>query len=165
MVKQSNGLTGRRALLLFAMAGGVLMLLASGTGQAAAGGGCVSVEVDTPIRLPDGTLHPPGKLTLCDSMQLSPVSSLHKTYVNGQPVGMLIGRKRTSEGGKRMSPVVFFNVDDQGTLELFGYVLPAGGGSVTYMIGGARISRRNFESASQARGSRQLTAMVAGIPR
>lgn len=165
MANHSNRLNGRRALLLFAIAGGGLMLLASGTVKAATGSGCVSVEVDTPIRLPDGTLHPSGRLTLCDSRKLSPVSTLHKTYVNGQPVGMLVGHRRSSEGGERISPAVFFDVDEQGHLELSGYVLPAGGRSVTYTMGGKWVSGRDFELASQARRSRQLTAMVAGTPR
>ena len=87
-------------------------------------GSCIRVHVDQPVRLPDGNVYPSGVLTLCDSMTLSPVATLHKTYVNGRPVGMLVSRRRSNETRSDTPPAVVFQRIG-GTLDLVGYVLPA----------------------------------------
>jgi hypothetical protein len=139
-----------------------LAFVACASGVVAASGICISVEVESPIRLPDGTVHEAGGLTLCDDRSLTPVTSLHRTLVNGHPVGLLLGRKARSEGGGELSPVVFFSRDDEGRMELFGYALPARGGSVTYLLNeNRRIARKQSEIASSARDSRPLIVMAA----
>lgn len=90
-----------------------------------AASGCVRVRTDAPVFLPDGGLYPAGTLTLCDSLALSPVTSLHKTYVNGRPIGLLASRRRPSEVSRDSAPLVVFHRDFFGRLELVGYVLPA----------------------------------------
>jgi len=101
-------------------------------------GECITLEVHAPIRLPGGALHPPGRLTLCTSIPISPVASIHKTYIDGHPVAMLASRKVSSESGADTRPVVMFSRDAQGRLELMGYVLPGKDGGVTYLLNEAR---------------------------
>lgn len=140
----------------------LIPFLAFASGVAMAGGICISVEVDAPIRLPDGSVHESGGLTLCDERPLTPVTSMHRTLVNGHPVGLLMGRRTRSEGGGELSPVVFFSRDEEGTMELFGYALPARGGSITYLLNEKRrIARKQSEIASSARDSRPLVVMAA----
>ena len=129
-------------------------------------GECVSTEVDSPIKLPDGSLHESGKLTLCLTKPFSPVSSLHKTYVNGAPIGMLRSRKRTSEGGSDIEPVMLFHRDEEGSLALFGYVLPDRKSSVSYTFANiSKPSRKHQTVASQPHGSSPLVVLASLSPR
>ena len=101
-------------------------------------GDCITLEVRAPVRLPGGALHPPGTLTLCDSKRLSPVSSIHKAYIDGHPVAMLASRTIHSESNADDRPVVMFSRDAQGRLELMGYVLPGKDGGITHLLNETR---------------------------
>jgi hypothetical protein len=116
--------------------------MSSTVARAASSGRCASVDVEAEIQLPDGSVYPPGKLTLCDSRAYSPVSSLHRTFVDGMPVGMLMSRRKTSEGDGDSVPEVMFLRDAHGRLQLFGYALPTGGGKVTFLLAGNTGARR-----------------------
>ncbi len=109
-------------------------LVAVGTARAEPGGVCVTARVDQPIRLPDGSVHPSGLVTFCDAMEYSPVASLQKVYVNGKPVGIHVSRKAKSEIAHEAAPLVVFNTDGEGHLELVGYVVPGRVKSVTYLF-------------------------------
>ena len=127
---------GRRAAVpLLAIGTVALVILLDPAPGWAASTGCVSFQVDAPVRLPDGTLLPPGTLRLCDWKTYSPVSNLHRTYMDGRAVGLLRSKKTMSEGGSDISPIVFFSRGDEGQLELYGYVLPARDRSVTFLFG------------------------------
>ena len=65
-------------------------------------GDCITLRVDSPIRFPNGDIHPPGDLTLCDTLGITPVSRIHKTFIDGHPVAMLSSRKTRSEGGDKI---------------------------------------------------------------
>lgn len=128
--------SARRVAIAFAAVACVLA-----PGLLHADSGCVRVRTDAPVLLPDGGLYPEGTLTLCDSLALSPVTSLHKTYVNGRPVGLLASRRRPSEVARDAAPVVVFHRDVAGRLELVGYVLPASsssGRSTTFVLAEGR---------------------------
>jgi hypothetical protein len=109
------------AVAIAALAGA--SLFATGAAAAGSGSGCIRVDVVQPVRLPDGNVYPAGVLTLCDTAALSPVATLHKTYVNGRPIGILVSRKRANETRGNQPPVVVFQRDG-GTLDLLGYTLP-----------------------------------------
>jgi len=107
----------------------VAMMLAIGVcltlqGVTFAGGGCTSSIVPEPFRLPDGSQHPGGQLTLCTHMKYSPVSHLHKTHVDGMPVSMLQSRHTTSEGPGTSGAFMMFNRGSDGKLYLVGYANP-----------------------------------------
>ncbi len=121
--------------LEIAVIASILVIGGSGAAVAAAGPGvCTTVEVEAPIVLPAAGLHPAGRLTLCVGRELSPVSSLHRTYVNGRPVAMLISRRGVSEANDDDVPFMMFHRDARGRLHLYGYATPAGDRMVTYSL-------------------------------
>jgi hypothetical protein len=97
-------------------------------------GKCTSAHLAEQVLLPDGSLHPPGTLTLCDSRSYSPVSTIHATYMDGMPVGMMLSRRGTSEGGAERQPFVMLVRDGSGLLHLYGYAVPSGKHMVTYRM-------------------------------
>jgi hypothetical protein len=108
-------------------------LFTTGSAVAGSSSGCIHVDVSLPVHLPDGNTYPAGVLTLCDTAALSPVATLHKTYVNGRPVGILLSRRRANETRGDALPVVVFQ-SDGGTLDLVGYTLPSARRGVTYAL-------------------------------
>ncbi len=158
--------TGRggllRVLLIFgAVLGAVTLLDAAGV---RASGDCVSIRVDAPLRLPDGSVHPSGSLTICHSIRYSPVSSLHATYVNGQPLGLLRSRTRTSEIGDDAPAIVYFNRSNDGTLELFGYVVPERDTSVTYLFRSREARQAAIARNSKGRNKRKFVTSPSTQP-
>jgi len=138
MLRSNARVFGHRArIVLLAIASSALILL-SVSGPAEAGSRCITLDVEAPIVLPNGAVHPPGALTLCDYKAVSPVSTLHKTFVDGHPVAMLASHKTRSEGGETIPPHALFNRTPEGQLELIGYVLPGTGRSVTYHLNEAK---------------------------
>ncbi|MBZ5638327.1 MAG: hypothetical protein LAO51_06160 [Acidobacteriia bacterium] len=139
-------------------------LLTTGAASAGSGGGCIRVDVDQPVRLPDGNVYPAGVLTLCDTAELSPVATLHKTYVNGRPIGILVSRRRANETKGAEPPVVVFQ-RDRGALDLVGYVLPAPRRSgVTYVLSASvdmPLEGDHLASSSGLSGS--LVVLAAGM--
>jgi len=96
---------------------------------------CARATLAEPLVLPDGSSHPGGELTLCVHRDYSPVASLHETYVDGHPIGLLISRRGVSEGNSRDRPFMMFHRDRRGRLHLYGYATPVGQRWVTYLLG------------------------------
>jgi hypothetical protein len=95
---------------------------------------CVTVHVDAPFRLPDGTLYPAGVLTLCDSRTFSPVDHLHRILVGGSSVGLFISSRRSTESRSLGAPEILFSHGADGNLELMGYSVEKSGRSVAYRL-------------------------------
>ena len=112
----------------------VAVLLLSQGAAFAAKDICITVEVPDPIRLPDGSEHPAGLLTLCLHRDWSPVLSLHKTYINRAPIGMFLSRRGVSEGPAEAESYVMFSREPDGRLRLDGYALPCQGHMETYSL-------------------------------
>ena len=68
------------------------MVLTCMSDSRAAGGVCSSARVDEAFVLPDGSQHSAGELTVCVSQNLTPVASLHRTFVDGMPIGACLAR-------------------------------------------------------------------------
>ena len=111
-----------------------LVMLASAVGTLAAEGGCTTTVLGERIQLPNGAEYEASTLTICVTARYTPVSSLHKTYVDGMPVGMLISRRGVSPGEQLARPFMMFYRDSRGVLHLTGYARPAGGRLITYML-------------------------------
>lgn len=156
MRKRSSSLSGFRggAVLTALLA---VACVSPMTVWAASSGQCASAEIEAEILLPDGSVHPPGRLTLCDSRVYSPVSHLHETFIDGMPMGMWISRKKNSEGSGDSVPEVMFLRDEHGRLQLFGYALPTGGRKVTFVLAN-RTSRIRTDGRARAK----LPPEVAG---
>ncbi len=113
---------------------GLGALLLSGTIVSAAEGRCISATVQDPVRLPDGTEHPAGRLTLCLDRVWSPVFSRHRTSINGRTVSLLISRHSVIKGPSPAYPFMTFYREPDGRLRLVGYTLPCHGGMETYRL-------------------------------
>ena len=102
---------------------------------------CVSVRLDAPFRLPDGSVRPPGQLTLCDARAFSPVTELHSVLVNGASVGLFPSRRHANEIGLITAPQVLFERESEGTLTLVGYVVPSAGRSLSFRLRPSEVRR------------------------
>jgi len=109
-----------------------LVILASAAGALA--GGCTTTELSGRVQLPDGSEYEANTLTICVTAQYTPVSTLHKTYVDGMAIGMMISKRGVSEVGDEGQPFMMFHRDSNGTYRLYGYARPIGGRLVTYML-------------------------------
>jgi len=101
----------------------VVVVVGLGAGAALAESRCVSLRLPDPLLLPDGSVYPAGQLRLCRKLDFSPVSTLHETYVDGRPVGLLRSRRVANESRGEGPAVVRFVRDDQGRLALTGYAV------------------------------------------
>ena len=119
-----------------------------------ASGRCVTVEVPAPFVRPDGRVHAPGSLKLCDSLRMSPVSTLHKVYLAGYPVGLLEGKVGRSEGRAEREPYVLFRRNADAQLVLIGYGWPDGRTMETYSLA------RSEPAAGQPGGTSSETIPV-----
>jgi hypothetical protein len=120
---------------------------------------CTSAVVEEQVQLPDGSLQPPGTLTLCDSRSYSPVSTIHATYVNGMPVGMMLSRRGTSEGSAERRPFIMLVRDGDGLLHLYGYAVPSGEHMVTY-----RMQQPRSSGAPQIAWDRETSTANSAAP-
>ena len=121
-----------RAFLLL----GVLFILAFAFPPTlASGDGCTSADVNEPFVLPDGSVHPAGKVTLCHSHEHSPVKSMHRVLVDRQPVGMFFSERQIIVDESKPSPYyLIFERSSVGPLRLVGYGRPSGAETATYLL-------------------------------
>ena len=134
-------------LLLMAITTTVIVLsFCSGhVTQAAAGRTCVTAAVSHAFRLPDGELHPAGKLTLCRTGTFSPVAQLHLISVNRRPMGMFLSHTRLTESLRTGPPEIVFRRDAEGNLVLIGYTLLTRGKSLAHRLAAPSIAGTSIE--------------------
>ena len=130
-----------KKLLVFVLAGVVVMALASLPATAGGAGVCVTARVDTPFHLPNGVLYPAGSLTLCDGGAYSPVDNFHRILVSGSTIGLFVSTRRVAELRSTGAPQILFNRDSDGNLSLIGYVLPSLGESVAFRMKPGAVTR------------------------
>jgi hypothetical protein len=133
---------GRTLSVAAALAGVIALglLVSVNPSHAELRGRCTTTVVEEPFRLPTGRVVGPGKLTLCTTVKYSPVSWLHKTYVNRYAVEMMLSVRGTSEGlPSGGQPLVMLHRDADGLLHLDGYAISAGKKMVTYRLDLARV--------------------------
>jgi hypothetical protein len=131
----------------------VALVTLGGVATAAGRGDCASVSMDEGFRLPDGSYHPAGVLTICERRSISPVASHHSIHVNGIPVTMLISRRGQSEGAAERDPFVMLLRDGEGRLHLYGYAQPAQDRMVTYQLVPGKHARAAVETALHMGGT------------
>ena len=83
---------------------------------------CVTARVPEAYTLPDGSIHEPGRLSLCLAENLSPVTGLHRVAVEGHTLGLARSHRSLAESRDVTDPLVLFRRRD-GRLELIGYVV------------------------------------------
>ena len=106
--------------LRWALIAGVL-LSAIVVSEAFAQGPCLTVDVNRPVVFPDGSEQVAGQLTLCDWKAFTPVSQIHRSYMDGRPIQMLMGKRSQNERGVTEPDEVFFRSNGDGRLQLVGY--------------------------------------------
>jgi hypothetical protein len=151
-MSKKNTVRGQTARLLLIVGVAGLFLLAGLTSRAEELGRCYSAEISDPIVLPDLSVHPPGLLRICFTSEYSPVSGLHKTYVNGNHIGMFMSRRGTSEADEERQPFFLFVRDETNALRLVGYASPDGTALRTYDLSGkgrVKTSWRVAEATSK----------------
>ena len=83
---------------------------------------CVTARIPEAYVLPDGSRHEPGRLSLCLTENLSPVTGLHRVAVEGHTLGLARSHRTLAESRDVTEPLVLFRRRD-GHLELVGYVV------------------------------------------
>ncbi len=112
----------------------VMSLLIAGS-AVAGDGACFSAVIEAPILIPGVGEKPAGELKLCVTRQLSPISALHKTYVDGDPVAMLMSRQSQEALAAGDAPFILFRMDSLGRYQLEGFGAPIGRRMMTYHVG------------------------------
>ena len=110
---------------------GILLCSIVAGGAAAQTSVCLSVDVAQPVIFPDGSTSPAGELTLCDWKSFTPVQQLHRSYIDGRPVQLMLGRRSPNERKPGDPNEVYFRQTEGGELQLLGYTRTFRGESVT----------------------------------
>lgn len=142
-----------------------LCLVAAQGAAEAARGVCVSAEIEEPFRLPDGSNHPAGRLTLCHDSDYSPVASFHRTKVDGMTVSMHMSRRGESERGDSDAPFIMFSRDVDGTLLLLGYAHSGQDKATVHAFPPSRKSREQLSqvNARPDKGEAPMIMLAASL--
>jgi hypothetical protein len=125
-------------------------------GGALAAGSCVSTDLPAPVVLPDGSVNDAGQIRICLSQNLSPVSVIHKTYLDGYATGMLMSRKIRTEGDSEVrSPYFVFEKSSDEGLRLIAYARSEGNRMATYVFAEPTPLPRSPLTATKKQRSRQ----------
>ena len=84
--------------------------------MAVAGGDCASARIEEPFVMPDGSAHAPGLLSVCRDTDFTPVTAMHRGYVDRRPVGLLFGPVGRNENAAAEEPFLVFVRDSDGIL-------------------------------------------------
>jgi hypothetical protein len=124
----------------------LLILGAAGTTAAQSLGRCVSAELPAPMVLPDGSVHDAVSFRVCMERNLSPVSGLHKAYIDGFPTGFLTSRRVATEGARRLGPpfFVFEKNGDSEKLRLIALAVRDGRKMATFVFADPAPVRANL---------------------
>jgi hypothetical protein len=99
-------------------------VLPPGVGTARGGemGTCYVATIREPFAIPEGGMHPPGRLRICESARISPVETIHVVYVDGMPEGAFRFRVAPTSDRKLAdgSAVFLFARQNGGPLRLEG---------------------------------------------
>jgi hypothetical protein len=126
----------------------VAAALTGGIVEAQERGMCITAEVPAAFVTPDRVTHEPGALKLCVERIHSPVSVLHKVYVHGHVIGLLLSRSGHSEGTVER-PYVQFRRNGRGDWLLVGYALPDGDRMRTHLLACGEEAPANLCDARQ----------------
>ena len=132
----------------------VTLWLSMGLMEANASDGCISARVSEQVQMPDGKAYPAGSLRICLDSKLNPVSGLHETWIDGQPVGRFVSRLGVPEdrGGLEQA-IIQFGRTSTGNLVLEAYAVPEGDRWTTYRLTEPRPMK-----------ARELTAVGSAEP-
>ena len=116
-------------LVVFALVATVLFTTAPAAART-----CTSALVDEVFTLPDGSVHPAGRLTLCLGSESSPVFALQRTFVDGRPVGMFTSRREIVEHAGEEEHYLIFHRRPGRPMQLTGYGQPSSGRTEMFLL-------------------------------
>ena len=154
------GRVTRLLAIAAAMATGVVPAV-SQSAHAGSSAECVTANVTSPFRLPNGQLYPAGSLTLCEYGTFSPVETLHRVFVGGSSVGMFRSHRRSAESGSIASPELVFHREAGGNLKLIGYAMPSARGVLAYRMNVKDETLQASTPSSSGMSAGPLAAVVA----
>lgn len=96
-------------------------------------GRCVRLDFDTPVTLPDGSVHDNGTLRVCLERDLTPVSGLHAIYVDNVPIGYFSSQAFAPEDATPRPAAVAFERSADAT-RLIGYTVSNGRSVEAYRL-------------------------------
>ncbi len=97
-------------------------------------GVCVTANVPEAFRLPDGSEHAAGRLTLCPLEALNPATELHSVSVDGAGTRLAMSGRTSAEDYSGPNSTILFQRAPGGGLDLVGYVVPFGNKSRSYVM-------------------------------
>jgi hypothetical protein len=126
---------------------------------------CTTAVLDQDFTLPDGSVHGPGRLTICDHGAYSPVQALHVLYVNQRPVTMALSRRGVAEAASQTQPFMVFTRRPGGSLALRGYVVPERAASSTFLMRGwpGRQRQRDHDRGAAIASRRGPSDVLAAV--
>jgi hypothetical protein len=143
------GLTASRSLFLLAAL--VFVLAFAPSPGLASNKTCTSADIDEPFALPDGSVHPAGKLTLCHSHEHNPVKTMNRVLVDRHPVGLFSSERQLVAAAAEPAPYyLIFERRAGSTLSLAGYGKPSGGKIEMHLLDRpARVNVRDSVGAAR----------------
>lgn len=122
-------------------------------------GACVTANVPEVFALPDGTVHPAGRITLCTEQALNPVTGLHRLQLADGACSLAMSRRSRAEATGDTQPVILFRRTPGEPLELVGFVLPYDHKSWSYAL--QRSNPTGFSHPPMFVGERPEGELVA----
>ena len=131
-------------------------------------GACVTANVPETFKLPDGSEHAAGRLTLCALEAFTPALELHSVWVDGAGARLAMSRRAVPEAYADTRSAFLFRRALDGALDLVGYVVPFGDTAWSYTM--KRSDRNGFGetksvAAAPASGLTLIVAANATAPR
>ena len=110
-------------------------------------GACVAAYVSEAFTLPDGSLHPAGRVTLCTVQAFTPVVGLHRVWAEGGRASLVMSRRGRPETTAERPVLLFWRAPGE-PLDLVGYVVTIGRASWSYAL--QRPNRNGLANPSLA---------------
>ena len=111
-----------------------ILVLVAGSVSAETGR-CYSADIPAAMVLPDGSVHGAGELRICYQKKFTPVSGLHRTYVDGRVIGVFMSLSQApEEGGNNQYPFFVFQPNALGEYVFQGYATPSARGLVNHQF-------------------------------
>ena len=153
-----RGLRSPRTAARLALMVAVGLMACASVARAQDRGACVTAKVPEAFRLPDGSEHAAGRLTLCALQAFTPVIELHSVRVDGLGASLAMSRRAVPEEYADTRSAFLFRRSRDGALDLVGYVVPLGGKAWSYTM--KRSNRESFGGLGSLAGRRDEGSVV-----
>jgi hypothetical protein len=143
-----------------------LLVLGLSTPSIAQGvGRCIRAELPAPLVLPDGSRHEAGTMMrICLTRNLTPVSGLHETSVDGYTIGLLMSSRVSMENRRQPGqPFFVFERTAKDGLRLLAYSVAEGREMATFLFNDPPALRFSQSARKKHRPEERQRALSAGL--